>query len=192
MITGHGLFRHLIFVLFFTFSQVAFSVPRYDRGEWKHWIDDDLDCQNTRHELLIATSEVQVTFRTERQCTVASGQWYGPYTNRVYRSASQLDVDHLVPLGHAHYAGGYSWSSELKQAFANDPENLIPVNSSENRRKGNKGPDRYRPPNREYWCAYARRWKAVKAKYGLSVSSTEARALAGMIEETCIDAAITQ
>ena len=29
------------------------TIPAYDRSEWKHWIDSDQDCQNTRHELFL-------------------------------------------------------------------------------------------------------------------------------------------
>ena len=43
----------------------------YERADWPHWTDDDNDCQNTRHEILILTSRTSVVFRTENSCRLA-------------------------------------------------------------------------------------------------------------------------
>jgi hypothetical protein len=48
-------------------------VTLYNRNDWKHWIDSDKDCQNTRHELLISTSTIPVEFKSDEQCNVLSG-----------------------------------------------------------------------------------------------------------------------
>ena len=49
----------------------------YNRKDWPHWIDADGDCQNTRQELLIATSKKPVQFKDSKHCTVIYGEWYG-------------------------------------------------------------------------------------------------------------------
>ena len=86
----------------------------YDRDDWE---DFDGDCQNTRHELLIATSEVGVTFTKASKCTVATGQWLDPYTGNTYTLASDLDIDHVIPLNFAHRHGGAVWSAFVKKLF---------------------------------------------------------------------------
>ena len=54
----------------------------YNRSEWPHWSDEDKDCQNTRHELLISTSSKDVTYKTGKQCNVLAGSSYDPYSNK--------------------------------------------------------------------------------------------------------------
>ena len=58
-----------------TISPVPAGLPEYDRRNWKHWTDADGDCQDARNEVLIAESATAVTFRTNDQCRVASGEW---------------------------------------------------------------------------------------------------------------------
>ena len=67
----------------------------YDRADWPHWIDDDSDCQNTRHEMLILTSNTPVEFKTDRGCQVAVGEWYDPYSGDTFTDSTALDLDTL-------------------------------------------------------------------------------------------------
>ena len=134
----------------------------YDRDDWGGWIDEDGDCQNTRAEILIRDSQAQVSFDG---CRVVSGLWDLPYSGGSTTSASQIDVDHIIPLKWAHGHGGDRWSDARKRAFANDPDNLLATSSSANRSKGAKGPDQWMPAiNR---CNYAQRWEGLIEKYGL-------------------------
>ena len=55
-----------------TVAAIPADIPDYDRGDWRHWVDQDGDCQDARQEVLIAESLVTVTFETDRQCRVAT------------------------------------------------------------------------------------------------------------------------
>lgn len=159
-------------------SVEAASPTPYNRREWRHWIDADHDCQDTRQEVLIAESEVPVEFTDERRCKVKRGQWTCPYTGRVITDPDELDIDHLVPLENANASGGWRWSPAKKQAFATDlehPEALVAVVASANRQKGSKGPEAWLPSNTADVCRYIHGWIAVKDRWGLSMSAREAR-----------------
>jgi Domain of unknown function (DUF1994). len=124
---------------------------KYNRKDWNHWIDSDSDCQNLRQELLIEQSLESVTF-TDRQdkkdCTVKNGKRNAIYTDNTYNKASDLDIDHMVPLNWAHTHGGWEWSKEKKEAFANDRENLLVVDDGENQTKSAQGPKLWLPPRK--------------------------------------------
>jgi hypothetical protein len=153
------------------------SSIRYNRKDWSHWIDEDGDCQNTRAEVLIEASQEPVKFKNHRGCLVSHGLWVGPYTGITFTKASDLDIDHLVPLAHAHRTGGANWTREMKRKFANDPDNLIAVDDRINQEKGAKDPISWKPPMQSYWCEYARRWGLIKDKYRLKISEAEKSSL---------------
>jgi len=48
-------------------------------------------------------------------------------------------------------------SREQKIIFANVPDTLIAVDDRTNQEKGDKGPVRWKPPMKSYWCDYAKK-----------------------------------
>ena len=163
------------------------AIPAYDRGDWPHWIDADGDCQDTRAEVLIRDSRVEVAFRPRddgRACTVDTGLWIDPYTGATHTRAADLDVDHFVPLANAHASGGWSWDRDRKRAYANelgDARHLLAVAASVNRGKGARGPEEWLPPARLYWCEYVRAWRGIKETWGLGFSAAEANAVMSLL-----------
>jgi hypothetical protein len=142
----------------------------YNRDAFKHWIDEDGDCFNTRHEILQSDSIEPVIISG---CRVIRGKWYGEYSGDYYDVSSDLDLDHIVPLKEAWDSGAYKWNDELRKAFANDGDNLILVSKRLNRSKGAKDPARWMPPNDLYRCGYIERWVYIKEKYNLSMDAEE-------------------
>ena len=166
-------------------APIPSEIPEYSRSQWKHWADEDGDCQDARQEVLITESLVQVTFESDNMCRVETGRWYGAFTGTYVESPGDLDVDHLVPLKNAHLSGGWGWGPSRKAKYANyldDPDHLIAVTARANRSKGAKGPEEWRPPDEGYWCEYAVNWTDVKAQWGLTMTREESRAVLEMLE----------
>jgi hypothetical protein len=159
----------------------------YDRDLFGGEGDADHDCQNTRAEVLIAESRIPVTFTSSASCTVATGQWVDPWSGAVTTSAPALEVDHTVALANAWRSGAWAWTAEQRLAFANDLADnghLIAIPSAENQSKADDGPDGWRPPLGTAWCAYARVWTAIKARWNLSATPVEWSAILEMAR-TC-------
>ena len=168
-------------------APVAADLPEYNRREWRHWIDEDDDCQDARQEALIAESKIQVTFESDKQCRVATGRWVGPYTSTEVEEPGKLDIDHMVPLANTHRSGGWAWDRDRKAAYANDlsyPDHLIATTAAANRGKGAKGPEDWRPPDEGYWCTYAIDWTNIKVRWSLTATQREWDALREMLA-TC-------
>jgi hypothetical protein len=147
----------------------------YKRDDWKHWSDFDGDCMNTRHEILQQQAVGSVRLSPDH-CYVSSGVWNDPYSGKTFTRASDLDIDHIVPLKWASDHGGALWSPNKKERFANDPVNLLAVDDALNQAKGARGPSEWMPPNHKFRCEYLGMWQSVlKAYPTLKMSSSEHR-----------------
>lgn len=164
----------------------AFSTL-YKRSDWKHWSDADGNCMNTRHEMLKAQADGPITLSPDG-CYVSKGFWVDPFSGKSFSRASDLDVDHIIPLKWAHSHGGASWSAREKERFANDPENLLVVDDALNQQKGAQGPASWMPPNHGFRCDYLHMWAKLLAKYpALQMSNKELRVFAQQ-QRACLTA----
>ncbi|AJP01814.1 hypothetical protein TU94_10115 [Streptomyces cyaneogriseus subsp. noncyanogenus] len=147
----------------------------YDRDLFPHWSTVSGAC-NTRETVLKRDGSNVVT---DASCAATSGSWYSPYDGATWTAASDLDIDHLVPLAEAWDSGADAWTTTRRQAFANDltrPQ-LIAVTDNVNQAKGDQDPATWMPSRTDYRCTYVRAWVQVKHYYGLSVDSAEKTAL---------------
>ena len=145
----------------------AQTTIEYNRADWPHWIDADGDCQNTRAEILIEANQGVIGWKTTKKCQVVTGYWTCPYTGQTFTQASDLDIDHVVPLKWAHEHGGDKWDKATRRAFANDPLNLLAVDDGTNQSKGSKGPSDWIPEWRYFRAEYFQRWGLIVRKYDL-------------------------
>jgi len=155
------------------------SSTGYSRDLFPHWITQSGTC-NTR-EVVLKRDGVNVV--TDSACASVSGSWYSEYDGATWTVASDLDIDHVVPLAEAWRSGASSWTTSRRQEFANDltrPQ-LIAVTDNVNQAKGDQDPAEWMPPRTAYRCTYARMWVHVKYAYGLSVDSAEKSALQSVL-----------
>jgi hypothetical protein len=121
-------------------------------------------------------------------CVVGSGRLEDPYTAAPIRfvrgGTSEVDIDHVVALSDAWQKGAQQWSPGRRAAFANDPLNLLAVDASANRQKGDGDAATWLPPNKAFRCDYVARQVAVKHKYGAWVTRAEHDAIARILA-TC-------
>lgn len=146
----------------------------YVRSKFKLWDDVNHDCQNTRAEVLAQESHVP----TSGGCTIATGRWVSYYDGQVITDASQLDIDHVVPLAEAWDSGARAWSAAKREAYANDLTDkrpLVAVSASANRSKGDSDPAQWMPTFGQ--CRYIMQWTVTKVRWGLSVDGAEKRQL---------------
>lgn len=155
---------------------------------------------NTR-EVVLARDGTNVV--QDSSCAATSGTWKSPYDGATWTAASDVDIDHMVPLSNAwkvssprlssslsvltsFQSGASSWTTARRQAFANDLTNpqLLAVTDNVNQAKGDKGPEDWKPPLTSYYCTYAKMWVKVKSVYSLTITSAEKTALTSMLN-TC-------
>ncbi|KAF2031914.1 hypothetical protein EK21DRAFT_62311 [Setomelanomma holmii] len=158
------------------------SQDGYSRDLFPHWITQSGTC-NTRETVLKRDGTSVVT---NSACAATSGTWKSPYDGATWTAASDLDIDHLVPLSNAWKSGAASWTTARRQDFANDLTNpqLLAVTDNVNEAKSDKGPEDWKPPLTSYYCTYSRMWIKVKSVYSLTITSAEKTALTSMLA-TC-------
>ncbi|WP_329520322.1 HNH endonuclease family protein [Spirillospora sp. NBC_01491] len=156
------------------------SMTGYTREKFPHWITISGTC-NTRETVLKRDgSGVQAG----DDCAPTSGTWTSPYDGGTWTQASDLDIDHMVPLAEAWRSGASGWTTAQRQAFANDLDSsqLWAVTDNVNQSKSDKDPALWTPPLASFHCMYARSWIDVKYQYDLTVDSAEKQALSGLLD----------
>jgi hypothetical protein len=159
------------------------SSSGYDRDKFPHWSTVSGAC-NTR-EIVLQRDGTNV--QTDSSCAAVSGSWYSPYDGATWTQASDVDIDHMVPLAEAWRSGASSWTTSRREGFANDraSSQLWAVTDNVNQSKGDQDPAEWVPSRTAFRCMYARSWTDVKYRYGLTVDSAEKSALTNLVNSYC-------
>ena len=141
------------------------SLTDYSRKQFgTRWLDTDRNGCDTRNDILRRDLQSVILKPDTRGCAVLSGVLRSPYTDTLVtyvRGHSRVDIDHVVALGDAWQKGAARWSPDTRRAFANDPLNLLAVDMSSNRQKGDGDTATWLPKNKSFRCSYVARQVAV-------------------------------
>ena len=170
----------IVFVFIFIFTGCTAPTPKYDRKEWGGW--SSKDCRNTRHQILKENAVKSPKLDTKK-CKVTKGEWIDFYTGSKITMKDHPQIDHVVPVKHAHDFGGYNWAKEKKKLFYNDKENLVVTSRILNQKKGANDFVNWHPAERERSCLYANKWIQVKQKYELRFSRQECKNFKALEDE---------
>lgn len=168
-------------------------VEKYNRAKhFGSWLRNyDGRCVNTRGLVLERDSLGFVSYSTDG-CSVRTGHWQDPYAGRSYTDASDIQIDHFVPLKNAYISGASDWTAKKRCLYANFMGNefhLLSVLGQENMRKSDQSPVGYMPPNQAYRCQYLSQWLKVKMIWALQLSSIETRRITELVKENNCDLA---
>ena len=159
-------------------------VPGYDRTAFgQAWADTDHNGCDTRNDVLRRDLVDVDTKPGTNGCVVLSGTLQEPYTGRTIAfhrgptSSMAVQIDHRWPLGLVWRHGAASWTPAQREAFANDPAELVAVDGSANEEKSESGPGEWMPANAGDACSYATSFVAVATKWRLSIATADEHAL---------------
>lgn len=157
----------------------------YSRDQFgPEWADVDGNGCDTRDDVL--ARQMREVRRAGDGCEVTGGVLVSPYSGETLRrprarGAEGIDIDHVVALGDAWQTGGQRIAFSARERLANDPLNLIAVDASSNRQKGDADAASWLPPRRAERCAYVARQVAVKRAYRLWVTAAERDAVRAVL-----------
>lgn len=158
----------------------------YERSQFgQRWRDTDRNGCDTRNDILNRDLQDTSWKPRTRNCVVISGILPDPYSGKEIifekQNASKVQIDHVVALSNAWQTGAQQLPLDTREAFANDPLNLLAVNGALNQQKSDGDAATWLPPNKAFRCQYVSRQIAVKKKYGLWVTAAERRAMTSVL-----------
>ena len=161
----------------------------YSRAEFgSAWADVDKNGCDTRNDILRRDLTAVIYKVKTHDCVALTGVLIDPYSGTMISfvrgnvTSLEVQIDHVVALSNAWQTGAAYFDKTKRQQIANDPLNLLAVDFSLNRQKGDGDAATWLPPLKSYRCDYVARQIAVKAKYGLWVTQPEKSAIINLLE----------
>ncbi|MCL2470374.1 MAG: HNH endonuclease family protein [Propionibacteriaceae bacterium] len=158
---------------------------------WGMWATPDgVDTNCDTRNYVLDRDLTSVTKKAGSNCLIQTGTLTDPYTGQVIdfvRAGGAghdggVQIDHVVARGNAWATGGFAWTPAQRNAFANDPLDLLAVSSTANQQKGDGDAATWLPANKSFRCQYVTIQVQVKATYGLWMTQAEHDAIEHILE----------
>ncbi|NLS10929.1 hypothetical protein HGQ17_13185 [Nesterenkonia sp. MY13] len=130
---------------------------------------------NTRHEVL--ARDLREVEWNSTESGVRGGSFHDPYTgdSEPYSGAGTV-IDHILPVEHAWIEFEHR-SEEDREAFYNDPTNLLATTEESAEDKGADAPRNWMPEHTDFHCRYAMAWTHTAVKHEISLFISDIRQL---------------
>lgn len=156
----------------------------YDRSLFgQAWKDTDRNGCDQRNDVLGRDLTGVAHEVGTHDCVVLTGALADPYSGttiaftRGQATSNAVQIDHVVSLADAWQKGAQALPATVREAFANDPANLLAVDGPLNQEKSASDAATWLPPHKPFRCRYVIRQVRVKAAYGLWVTKAERDAI---------------
>ncbi|NMR32332.1 GmrSD restriction endonuclease domain-containing protein [Crystallibacter degradans] len=157
------------------------------------WLDPDRNGCDARNDIL-QRDLVNETFKPgTSNCVVLTGTLADPFTAttidfvRGNKTSTLVQIDHIVALSDGWQKGAQQLTASQREAFANDPLNLMAADGPTNGAKSDSDAATWLPPNKGFRCEYVALQTAVKAKYDLWMTQAEHDAIKNILTSSCPD-----
>lgn len=154
---------------------VTHDIAPYDREAdfGGRWTDTDGNGCTTRQDIMArdATEWVDADGDCQPEQVVIADRYTG--TAFVATNVGDAHTEHVVSAHDAWLTGAQNLTQAEREAFYQDPVNLITVEGSVNMAKGDKNAAQWLPPFEGGHCEFAAQQVTVKAKYDLGVTDAE-------------------
>lgn len=161
------------------------------------WKDIDQNGCDQRNDIL-NRDLVDTTHKPgTNNCIVLTGTLHDPFSGKTInfergqKTSQKVQIDHVVALSDAWQKGAQQWNRDKREAFANDPLNLLAVDGPLNGQKGDADAATWLPPNRAFRCEYVAQLVGVKHAYSLWVTRAEQDAMVRVLSR-CPDEPLPQ
>lgn len=126
----------------------------------------------------------------EDSCDVSGGRWFDPLSGETV-ALDETEPREFLPTERVWASGGSMWTEYQFSIYTTSPESVMTISKESYEERDQRGPDKWRPDDKDLWCGYALRWVSEKNTFGLSMESqAEADALTEMLD-TCPDEGFT-